>query len=84
MFLPIAFTSEPPADFPQCEGCLKEFELLQDAPGAERKILCPKSPVRVKCGCGDWIAVPARLARLCDGRGSAAAATLKELKEKES
>lgn len=91
MFLPQAKTPRPQSDFPVCSGCLSEFRILQDAPGAERQILCPKSPVRLKnrqaklaatsddvgpedAGLGDWTPVPSRLAKGCDGRGSAAAA----------
>lgn len=100
VFLPQVTTLRLQSDFPQCQGCLSEFRILQDAPGAERQILCPKSPVRLKnrqaklaatsedggpedAGLGDWTPVPARLAKSCDGRGSAAKAVEAEARGRE-
>ncbi len=97
-FVPDATTPRPQSDFPECSGCLKEFRILQDAPGGERRILCPKSPERLRnkkaksidvtddrrpdeAGWGDWTPVPSRLAKGCDGRGSAAAAAEAEAKQ---
>ncbi len=68
----IRIVTELQVDFPRCSGCLDEMQIHQKAAGEERFIMCPKSPHRVKCGRGDWMLVPSRLAVDCDGSGSAA------------
>lgn len=69
-------------EFPHCGGCLTELIIHDRDSGEDAVIMCPKSPQRLKGRCdADWARVPSRLAKKCDGRGSAAVDVEKE-KEK--
>jgi hypothetical protein len=81
VILPMVMTERPQPDFPKCGDCVGEMRICQDAPGEERSILCPKSLLRQRRPDLPWTRVRSGLAKVCDGKGSAATAAEAEKQE---